>query len=277
MSLNSYPLIKQPPSPTLEVTGFDGSIFSRNPEIYSLFGADTAGLVVNANPLDSGICKLWVDGFRSGVKFPQGFLPTAATGFESLVGSTSGMLNENSPYIRFMIDTVQLNLTETVMPIKNLNEGFTTYVFGQEPPVFNFSGVLMHTKMDNWDELFLMIYQYVIRATKLAELSVFNKKKYSVVLTYQNKKLYGSIINLGQATSAQNEQGVRFNFNFLVKRIDLIDWARVTGISQSNLELASVSKPMQDYDFCSIPEIVSPTNNTMLSGTVNALNDGSRV
>jgi hypothetical protein len=103
--------------------------------------------------------------------------------------------------------------------MKNLGQGFVTYTFGQEPPVVNFSGILLNTAIEQWSELFMALYHYFLRAPKLAELSTLHDIEYSIVIEYQRKVMEGSMINLTKNTNAANEQGVSFSFQLLLKKM----------------------------------------------------------
>jgi hypothetical protein len=127
-----------------------------------------------------------------------------------------------------MIDNIQPSHQETVVPMKNFTEGFTTLVFGNEPPVFNASGVLLHSEVDNWSETFFALYLHVLRASKLAVLSKILKKDLSVIFKYHNKKLDCSIISFNKTINATAEQGVRFNMQLLVKKI-IFNWEAYSG------------------------------------------------
>ena len=194
------------------------SILSSDPVMISSYGKATEGnqLIID----EEHVCRMYIENL---IDKPMLVMPkdTPPIVIECVKKDGNGIINKNRPFIRFMMDSIQPQFNETIIPMKNLTDSFVTYVFGQEPPTCAFSGVLLHTTTDNWSELFLSLYQYVLRASKLAELSILNKAKYQVVISYQNKVMYGSIMNLSKSTQAQNEQGTRFSFNFLIKKMDI--------------------------------------------------------
>lgn len=197
------------------------SIFSINqPKIYSTYGDDTSQLTINKN----NVCRLYVENWGTSTRpdtIPNGFISNKE--LQVLLTPKENIVSERNPYVRFMIQAIQPAFQEMAVPMKNLTQGFTTYVFGQQPATVNFSGVLLHTEFDNWSELFLSLYHSFLRASKLAELSILNKTTYQVVIKYQNKTMKGSILSLNKSSNASLEQGVQFNFSFLLKEL-IFNW-----------------------------------------------------
>ena len=209
------------------------SILSMDPHIYSDPKKEPGGDLA-VHPDD--VCRLYVEGWDSNLdRLPTGFIPSKHPMRSLLTPPGKSIVNINNPYINFFMDSVQPTFQETVQPQKNVSQGFVTYIFGNEPSVINFSGVLANTYIDKWSEIFLSLYSCFLRASKLAELSLFNKgKHYQVVIRYQNKIMKGSIISLNKATTAVNEQAVRFNFQFLLKELSL-KWEPPTATINSPL------------------------------------------
>jgi hypothetical protein len=193
------------------------SIFSTTPYVYSKYGRDTSGLVVNSQ----NVCRLYVDlwGNDKSDKLPNGFIPDNDDIKALISPASSSIITATNPYIRFLVQGIQSSFQESIMIQNNFTHGFSTYVFGQDPPQVAISGLLLHTHFDKWDEIVLSMYTHFLRASKLAEVSLYNKKDYRVVFRYQNKIMKGSLINFSSVANATIEQAVSFNMTLLLKEL----------------------------------------------------------
>ena len=157
----------------------------------------------------------------------------------------SGSTNPVFPYFNFFVQAINIAHQETVMPVKNLTEGFTTYLFGEEPPIYQISGTLVNTTFDNWSDMFIVLYKEILRASKLALLSIIKQMPLQICLQFQSTSLIGDIISLNVGKRAELEQGDSFTFNFLVKKyqnayMELTSTAENTApVTFSNILVAS--------------------------------------
>jgi hypothetical protein len=239
------------------------SIYSPNPQMISSYGKAEEGSDLIVDP--KKVCRLYINDLVQPLKIPTGFAPQEAI---RLLDPNTGVVSPAKPFINFLVQQITLSFQETVMPQKNLTSGYVSYVFGQEPPIVPISGILLHTNSDNWSEQFLVLYTYFLRATKLAELSIINNKPLTLVFSYQNKRLYGSLISLSKTTSAVNEQAVSFSMNFLLKRLDVDPLAYAGSTSKNPLleSTAQKSTTIPPTKPTEVPEgINNPANSALLT------------
>lgn len=118
-------------------------------------------------------------------------------------------------YIDFLLQSAQESLQEKFQVVDVLSDNYVSYFFGQQPPVFSYSGVLLNSLQDDWRIRMHQLYQLILRGTKLA------RQRVVVSLAYDDVIVTGAMINLSQTLNAQNELAVPFSFQLLVKRFDV--------------------------------------------------------
>ncbi len=259
-------------APYKQIDKNPNSLFSNTPQVYSRYGNTKAGMTI---PTDD-ICSLYVEnwGAYPGVdKLPNGFIVGNPQLRSLLVPSNSSVISINNPYIRFLISGVQSAYQETSMIQKNFTQGFTSYVFGQEPPLITFSGTLVHTYWDNWSELFLSLYENFLRASKLAELSILNKIKYQVVLRYQGKVMKGSLMNFSKSSNSMMESAVQFSFGFLLKHLSF-KWSPSPDVTDYPLMLEPASETKTKYNENGSVKKINSTPTPVLNNTNTVSDNG---
>ena len=118
-------------------------------------------------------------------------------------------------YIDFLLQQVQESYQEKIQIVDVLSDNYVSYCFGQNPPVFNYTGLLYNSLQDDWRAAFTVLYQEMLRATKLA------RQKQVVILSYDDVFVTGVLISMSQTLVAETQIAAAFNFSMLVKRYDV--------------------------------------------------------
>jgi len=127
--------------------------------------------------------------------------------------STTGP-NYSGGYIDFLLQQAQENFTEKFEAVDVLSDNYVSYFYGQQPPIFQYSGILLNSKQDDWRLAFMDLYHEFLRGTKMA------RRQMVVVLSYDDVFVTGVLVAMNQALNADLELAVPFTFQMLVKRYD---------------------------------------------------------
>ena len=115
------------------------------------------------------------------------------------------------PYTKFIISSVQETLMEKSQVIETFGE-YYVFMFGEKPPMFSFSGVLINSQRHNWVSDFAYYYRNFLRGTKCVERNA------RAILSYGGRWIEGYILTTSNTTNAETQEGVPFNFSFLVTK-----------------------------------------------------------
>jgi len=131
------------------------------------------------------------------------------------VATVSSAYKETSwGYIDFLLQSANENFTEKEQIVQTVSDNYVSYYLGQQPPVFNYSGVLLNSEQDDWRAAFTVMYNEILRGTKMA------RRKATVILAYDDVFVTGVLRQMNQTLTADTELAVRFQFSMLVKRYD---------------------------------------------------------
>lgn len=121
-------------------------------------------------------------------------------------------------YLDFFISQASMPLQEKVDVKDTLADNYVAFFFGQQPPVWSFTGWLMNTVQDDQTTNFLRLYLEILRGTQLARRQkIINLKIDSYVIT-------GAMMSVSPTLNAASEIFVPFAFQLLVKRIDFVNY-----------------------------------------------------
>lgn len=121
-------------------------------------------------------------------------------------------------YLDFFISQASMPLQEKVSIQETLADNYVAFFFGQQPPVWSFTGWLMNTVQDDQATNFLRLYLQILRGTQLARRQkIINLKIDSYVIT-------GAMLGVSPQLNAASEIYVPFAFQLLVKRIDFVNY-----------------------------------------------------
>lgn len=128
-----------------------------------------------------------------------------------LIGAQTGP-NGGTGFIDFFLAQVQEQYNEKMQVSEVLSDNYVAYFFGQQPPVFTFSGTLLNSFQDDQRIGMGIAYQQLLRGTQCARRGSLLRIRYDAVI------VSGTVINMSQVLNADNEVAVPFNFQMLVKQ-----------------------------------------------------------
>ena len=114
-------------------------------------------------------------------------------------------------YTKFILQSVQESHFERYQVVETFND-FYVFMFGERPPIYNFSGTLINTRNINWVQDFMLLYETFFRGTRCVEANA------EIRLTYGGRSIAGYMLNVSSQTNAAVEEGVQFSFQLLVTK-----------------------------------------------------------
>jgi hypothetical protein len=121
----------------------------------------------------------------------------------------------NKVYIDILIQSVSTQYSEKVQVSEVLSDAFIAYFFGQRAISMSIQGTLLNTQQDNWADAWYILYQSLLRGTKLAEIG------YPVTFMYDSRIVECYILNLSESMNSNVETSINFNMSLLVKKISV--------------------------------------------------------
>lgn len=112
-------------------------------------------------------------------------------------------------YTKFILDGVQESHTERSQIIETFGD-FYVFMFGERPPVYNFTGTLINSKNVSWLTDFMYMYEMWLRGTRCVENNAV------VIVTYGGRQIEGLILSTANQTMAASDIGVPFQFSVVV-------------------------------------------------------------
>jgi hypothetical protein len=98
-------------------------------------------------------------------------------------------------------------------------------MFGERPPVYNFSGTLVNYANVNWVTDFMFMYERYLRGTRCVERDA------TAVITYGGRQIEGLILNTANQTNASLEGAVQFQFSIVVFERKFFNFTADMGLS----------------------------------------------
>jgi hypothetical protein len=120
-------------------------------------------------------------------------------------------------FIDFFLSQVQEQFSEKVQVDQVLGDNYVAFYFGQEPPVFTYSGNLLNSQQDDQRTGFGIAYQQILRGTQLGRRGALLRLKYDSVI------VSGTLNSQVQVLNADNELIIPFNFTLLVKEYIVVN------------------------------------------------------
>lgn len=112
-------------------------------------------------------------------------------------------------YTKFFLENVQENHAERSQIVETFGD-FYVFMYGERPPVYNFSGQLINARNASWVTDFMFMYDRFLRGTKCVERNA------SAIVTYGGRQIEGLILSAATTTNAAIEGAVQFNFSVVV-------------------------------------------------------------
>lgn len=141
--------------------------------------------------------------------------------FQSMVRSLYGVeaakltkeLVGGRGYVDFLVTSISRSHQEKAQIVPVLSDKAVVYAFGQNPVQLQVRGVLLNTEQDDNSTAFDILYQSVLRATRLADIQAkcyfFTPDRYYV----------GCFINYSPSQNSEMQSADQFSFQFLVSKM----------------------------------------------------------
>jgi len=123
-------------------------------------------------------------------------------------------------YLDFFIQQASMPLQEKFDVKETLADNYTAEFFGQQPPMWSYSGWLMNTVQDDQATNFLRLYLSVMRGTQLA------RRQKIIALKVDTMIVSGAMVNLNMTLTSNAEIYIPFSFSLLVKRINFVNYTQ---------------------------------------------------
>lgn len=138
-------------------------------------------------------------------------------GFATALGYWGGVKEGSRAYYRgyidFILQRAQESFQENFQAAEVQGDNYTTLFFGQKPPIFHYTGILLNTMQNDWRKAFTLVYLHLLRGTQLA------RRKLVMTLVYDEMAVTGSMINMSQIFTSDRQIASDFTFSVLVKKI----------------------------------------------------------
>lgn len=124
-------------------------------------------------------------------------------------------------YMDFQLTDVQMGFQEKFQVSQTLADNYVAYFFGQDAPLWTYSGILLNTVQDDQHSNFVRLYLHVLRGTKLAQ------RQKIVSLRYDSFVVAGALTNFQSRLASQGpggERALQFSFQYLVKRLYITNY-----------------------------------------------------
>lgn len=125
-------------------------------------------------------------------------------------------------FIDFFLTSAQESFQEVLQVDKVLADDYVAFYYGQSPPIFQYSGVLLNSMQDDHRSGFARAYLELLRGTQLARRGALARLRYDSVI------VSGTMNTHQQVLVAENELAVQFSFSFLVKEYIILPNAKFT-------------------------------------------------
>ena len=133
-----------------------------------------------------------------------------------------------SGFIDFFLTSAQETFQEIVQVDKVLADDYVAFFYGQSPPTFQYSGMLLNSMQDDQRSGFAKTYHLMLRGTQMARRGTLARLRYDSVI------VSGVMTATAQALSAENELAVPFSFSFLVKEYFILNNPKFTRTSPAD-------------------------------------------
>jgi hypothetical protein len=120
-------------------------------------------------------------------------------------------------FVDFFLTQANEQFQEVVQLDKVLADDYVAFFFGQEPPRFQYTGMLLNSMQDDQRGGFARAYLSILRGTQMARRGVLARLRYDSVL------VSGVMMAHTQQLNSDNEMAVPFSFTFLVKEYVILN------------------------------------------------------
>ncbi len=120
-------------------------------------------------------------------------------------------------FVDFFLTSAQEQFQEIMQVDKVLSDDYVAFFYGTNPPVFQYSGMLLNSMQDDQRSGFARAYLQMLRGTQLARRGALARLRYDSVI------VSGVLTAHSQTINAEMEMAVPFSFSFLVKEYVILN------------------------------------------------------
>jgi len=167
-------------------------------------------------------------------------------------------------YFDFFLQRVDHPIHEKFQVVETLSDNYVAFFFGQQAPVFSYSGVVMNTYQDDWAMRLLRMFRDITRGSQLARRGLLFYIKYDSMI------VSGAMMNLHFTINASTETAVPFSFQLLVKKVHIVQG----GIAPPTMAPEGDTFIPENYQLVETkytkltPKVSKPSGENVTGGTV---------
>jgi len=188
--------------------------------VFGVNPGSTAKYAINRGPRDAEYRESMA---RMFIELPEGMstesfkstLSAAAQPLaDVLVSGTGTGGSGGTGFVDFLLTSANENFQEKAQIADTLTDNYVAFYSGQEPPLFQYAGVLLNTYQDDQRVWMLRLYREILRGTKLASRNLIMKLRYdSFIVSGYMETLSLGLMGETEHTASQ------FSFTMRVKRM----------------------------------------------------------
>jgi len=119
-------------------------------------------------------------------------------------------------YVDFLLQQAGHSVNEKYQVVETLSDNYVSFFFGQQAPLFNYSGVLLNTFQDDWTMRMFRLYRDIGRGSQLARRGLL------FYLRYDSMIVSGALTAFNFAINAEMEMAVPFTLQMLAKKVHVL-------------------------------------------------------
>lgn len=213
-------------------------VFGKNPGSTSKFAKNIGS---RDDDYRDTMARLFIEMPKNSIKrFLDTVSPSTRPLAEVLASATGTGGASGTGFIDFLLTSANENFQEKLQIVDTLTDNYVAFYSGQEPPVFNYTGVLLNTYQDDQRVWMLRLYREVLRGSRLASRNLVVKLRYDSFI------VSGYLESLQMRLSGETEHTAsEFSFTMRVKRMVVITKAlgaptlAVSNVDTSELAITS--------------------------------------
>lgn len=120
-------------------------------------------------------------------------------------------------FIDFLLTQANENFQEKAQIVDTLTDNYVAFYSGQEPPAFQYGGVLLNTYQDDQRVWMLRLYREILRGTRLANRNLIARLRYDSFIVSG----YLETLNLSLSGETDNTAS-QFSFTMRIKRMQVL-------------------------------------------------------
>jgi hypothetical protein len=119
-------------------------------------------------------------------------------------------------YIDFLLQQAAHSVAEKYQIAETLSDNYVSFFFGQQAPMFNYSGTLINTYQDDWAMRMFRLYRDIARGSQLARRGLLFYMRYDSMI------VSGVLTAFNFSLQAEMEMAVPFTLQMLVKKVHIL-------------------------------------------------------